>query len=239
MKNFKRIICALDFDDLSQSISFIKTIKYDIIYKIGMEFFYNFGYEGIEKLKKNKSDIKIFLDLKLHDIPNTVGKSLIPLLKNIKPYMITLHISGGKKMLKEATKIVNKVSKDLKFQRPMILGVTILTSLDEEELNRMGQKDSVFEYVLKYAYIAKSSGLDGVVCSPLETELIKKSFGSSLKTVTPGIRLEEDDTNDQARTLTPSEALINGSDYIVMGRSLIGSKNPNRIINKIITTLHE
>ena len=109
----------------------------------------------------------------MHDIPNTVSKALLPLLRNIKPFMITLHISGGKNMLNEAIYIVKSTANQFSFEKPLVLGVTILTSLDKSQLNEMGLVKSVNNYVLKYAKIAKSSGLDGIVCSPLEIKLIK------------------------------------------------------------------
>ena len=231
-----KIICAIDFNDLDNAVSFIDSIKHDIVYKIGMEFFYNFGLKGIEILQEKKPQMKIFLDLKLHDIPNTVSRALLPLLRNIKPFMITLHISGGKNMLNEAIYIVKSTANQFSFEKPLVLGVTILTSLDKSQLNEMGLVKSVNNYVLKYAKIAKSSGLDGIVCSPLEIKLIKKSFGNSLKIVTPGIRTKKSDNNDQARILSPKEAFKSGSDYIVMGRPLIHSKNPNKLINDIINS---
>ena len=139
-------------------------------------------------------------------------------------------------MLNEAIYIVKSTANQFSFEKPLVLGVTILTSLDKSQLNEMGLVKSVNNYVLKYAKIAKSSGLDGIVCSPLEIKLIKKSFGNSLKIVTPGIRTNKSDNNDQARILSPKEAFKSGSDYIVMGRPLIQSKNPNKLIDDIINS---
>ena len=234
MNKSENIICALDFNDLDQSISFIDSIEYDIIYKIGMEFFFNFGFEGINKIKKKKQNIKIFLDLKLHDIPNTVAKSLYPLLKNIQPHMFTLHISGGRKMLSEAVIINKEVSNYYKFKKPILLGVTILTSLSQEDYRSMGHKDSINDYVLRYANLASLSGLDGLVCSPLEIKSVKEHLGSKLKIVTPGIRFKSNSYNDQARIMSPYEAFQAGADYIVMGRPLINDSDPNKVIKDII-----
>ncbi len=232
MIHSNQIICALDFDDILKAENFVNSISHDIVYKVGMEFFFNHGLEGISRLVNLKNNIKIFLDLKLHDIPNTVSMGLKPLLKKINPYMITLHVSGGKKMLQEALKTVNQVSYSSK--KPIVLGVTILTSLDNKDLKEMGHTEPITEYVKKYAHIAKEAGLDGIVCSPLETGIVKELFGHTLKIVTPGIRIENNSQDDQIRFLTPLEAFKNGSDFIVMGRPLIRSTQPNELINNII-----
>ena len=148
MINYEKIICALDLNDLDRASSLIENIKYDIVYKVGMEFFYNFGFDGINVLKKKKKNLKIFLDLKLHDIPNTVSMSLKPLIKFVKPFMITLHIAGGEKMLNEAVYVVNNLSKNWDH-RPMTIGVTILTSLSQRDLDNLGHRKPLKEYVLK------------------------------------------------------------------------------------------
>ncbi len=232
--NSNQIICALDFDDFSKAENFIKAIDYDIVYKIGMEFFYRFGIEGIRKISKEKKKIKLFLDLKLHDIPNTVERAIHPLVSNVKPYMLTIHIAGGRKMLQNAVSVVNEVSKNSNVKRPLLLGVTILTSLNNKDLQEMGHTISITEVVKNLSNIAKKAQLDGIVCSPLEVKLVKNMHGKSLKVVTPGIRLEKSSNDDQSRFLSPKEAFNMGSDYIVMGRPLIKALDPNSIIKKII-----
>ena len=232
--NSNQIICALDFDDFSKAENFIKAIDYDIVYKIGMEFFYRFGIEGIRKISKEKKKIKLFLDLKLHDIPNTVERAIHPLVSNVKPYMLNIHIAGGRKMLQNAVSVVNEVSKNSNVQRPILLGVTILTSLNNKDLQEMGHTISITEVVKNLSNIAKKARLDGIVCSPLEVKLVKNMHGKSLKVVTPGIRLEKSSNDDQSRFLSPKEAFNMGSDYIVMGRPLIKALDPNSIIKKII-----
>ena len=229
-----QIICALDFDDFSKAEIFIKNIDYDIVYKIGMEFFYRFGIEGIRKIRKVKKDLKLFLDLKLHDIPNTVERAIYPLVSNVRPYMLTLHIAGGKKMLHNAVFAATEASKNSNIKKPLLLGITILTSLNDKDLQEMGHAISITKSVENYANIAKKAKLDGIVCSPLEVKLVKKMHGKSLKVVTPGIRLEKSSNDDQSRFLSPKEAFNMGSDYIVMGRPLINASDPNNIIKKII-----
>ena len=232
--NSKQIICALDFDDFLKAENFIKTVNYDIVYKVGMEFFYRFGIEGIRKISNLRKDIKLFLDLKLHDIPNTVERAIYPLVTNIRPYMLTLHVTGGKKMLQNAVFAATEASKKINIQKPLLLGVTILTSLNNKDLQEMGHAISITKSVENYSHIAKKAKLDGIVCSPLEVKLVKNMHGKSLKVVTPGIRLEKSSNDDQSRFLSPKEAFNMGSDFIVMGRPLINALDPNNIIKKII-----
>ncbi len=229
-----QIICALDFDDFSKAEKFITTIDYDIVYKIGMEFFYRFGINGIRKISDLKKNIKLFLDLKLHDIPNTVEKAIQPLVIKAKPYMLTLHVAGGEKMLKNAVNAATEASKISNIEKPLLLGVTILTSLNNKDLDQMGHTISINQCVKYYSNIASRANLDGVVCSPLEVKLVKDIHSSNLKVVTPGIRLEKKSNDDQSRFLSPKEAFNRGSDFIVMGRPLINASDPNSIIKKII-----
>ena len=232
--NAKQIICALDFDNFSKAESFIKAIEYDIVYKVGMEFFFRFGIDGIRKICDTKNNIKLFLDLKLHDIPNTVERAIYPLITNVRPYMLTLHVAGGKKMLENAVSAATEVSKNINLQKPLLLGVTVLTSLNNKDLEEMGHINSIIKSVENYSNIAKKAKLDGIVCSPLEVKLIKNMYGNSLKIITPGIRLEKSSNDDQLRFLSPKEAFNSGSDYIVMGRPLINASDPNKVIQKII-----
>ena len=230
-----KIICALDLPDLEDIKRLVYSIEYDILYKFGMEFFYNFGMKGIEEVKKIKPNCKIFLDLKLHDIPNTVKRSIPPLLKKINPDILSIHASGGRKMIEEAVKITNKTSLELDIKRPLLIGVTILTSLSQGDLIEMGLNEKLENYVLNYAKLSKNSGLDGIVCSALETRNVKKKLGNNFKIITPGIRILNSNNQDQARVVTPKEAFNNGSDYIVMGRALISAEEPNKVIEKIIS----
>ncbi len=234
--NSKQIICALDFDDFLKAENFIKAVDYDIVYKVGMEFFYRFGIEGIRKISRLKKNIKLFLDLKLHDIPNTVERAVYPLVTKVRPYMLTVHVAGGKKMLQNAVFAATEASKSSNIKKPLLLGVTVLTSLNNKDLKEMGHTISTTKSVENYSNIAKKAKLDGIVCSPLEVRLVKNMHGNSLKVITPGIRLEKSSNDDQSRFLSPKEAFNMGSDYIVMGRPLINSSDPNNIIRKIINS---
>ena len=148
--------------------------------------------------------------------------------------MLTLHVSGGKKMLQSAVFAANEASKNSNIQKPLLLGVTILTSLNNQDLKEMGHNISIAQSVESFSNIAKKANLDGIVCSPLEVKLVKNLHGKDLKVVTPGIRLEKSSNDDQSRFLSPKEAFNMGSDYIVMGRPLINALDPNNIIKKII-----
>jgi len=230
-KNKNALFCALDMKTIDQAIVLTKYI-YDYIdgIKVGMEAFYSMGIEGYLRLQD--LNIPIFLDLKLHDIPNTVNsaiKSLIPL----NPFMINVHITGGAEMLRESVNAINEST----HNKPKLVGVTILTSMNEGSFEEQGIKLNVQDQVIKLATLAANCGLDGVVCSPHEASKVKSKCGSDFLTVVPGIRLEQAEKNDQKRTLTPYEAVRNGSDILVVGRPLTKARDPlevARVIRKSI-----
>lgn len=219
-KNKNALFCALDMKTIDQAIALTKCI-YDYIdgIKVGMEAFYSMGIEGYLRLQD--LNIPIFLDLKLHDIPNTVNsaiKSLIPL----NPFMINVHISGGADMLREAVVAIHE-SKD---NKPKLVGVTILTSMNEFSFEEQGIKLNIQDQVINLATLAADCGLDGVVCSPHEAGKVKSKCGKDFLTVVPGIRLEKTKSDDQKRTLTPYEAVRNGADILVVGRPLTKASDP-------------
>lgn len=212
-----KVIIACDFKDKQALYQFLKEMGEERPYlKIGMELFYKEGPELIKELKK--AGYPIFLDLKLHDIPNTVYKAM----KNIallEVDMINVHAAGGIKMMEAAKKAITEMN-----AKTLLIAVTILTSLDEETLNNeLLIHSTMQETVRHYAYQAKNAGLDGVVCSPLEAPIIKEL---GLISVTPGIRFEDKNNDDQVRVSTPKKAKILGSTYIVMGRSILEALNP-------------
>ncbi|MDC1047472.1 orotidine-5'-phosphate decarboxylase [Alphaproteobacteria bacterium] len=222
----KKIIVALDIDEIDKALKLVKEIKKEVYaFKIGHEFFYNFGIRGYKKIYNICP--KIFLDLKLHDIPNTVQKGLKAMLK-LKPIFTTIHISGGDDMQKKSVLKNNK--------KTNILGVTILTSLDEKQTLKYYKEKNVSILVKKFANYAKKNNLDGLVCSPLEISIVRKEVGEKMILVVPGIRTEKnsfDIKDDQKRTLTPKEAINLGADFLVIGRPIIESKNPLETIKKI------
>jgi len=211
----KNIFIACDttnLDQIRKIINETKTKKLKIGYKFGLEFFYSkLGRSFLSKINKNKT---IFLDLKLNDIPNTCSAAIASLkdLKNIK--YLTVHINGGYEMLKAVKKSARKINKNLK-----ILGVTILTSLNDKSIKQIGHTKKIKQLVLKQADLIKKSNCDGIVCSAQEAKAVRKKY-KNLLIVTPGIRLPGDNSDDQRRIMTPKDAFKNKVSGIVLGRSL-------------------
>jgi orotidine-5'-phosphate decarboxylase len=222
----KKIIVALDLNNINKAIKLVNKLKKEVYaFKIGHEFFYTFGIEGYKKIYEICP--KIFLDLKLHDIPNTVEKGLKAISK-LKPIFTTIHISGGDDMQKISILKINK--------KTHILGVTILTSLDKKQTQKYYKEKNVNILVKKFASYAKKNNLSGLVCSPLEINSVRKEVGKKMILVVPGIRTKKNSLNkkdDQKRTLTPKEAIDLGADFLVIGRPIIESKNPLKTIKKI------
>ena len=223
----KKIIVALDSNNLNKTIKLVKTLKKDVYaFKIGYQFFYNFGLEGYKKVYSICP--KIFLDLKLHDIPNTVEKGLKALIK-MKPLFTTIHISGGDDMMIAST--ANK-------KNTKILGVSILTSLDSDQTKKYYNQKKVSTLVKKFAQEAKKINLDGVVCSPQEIKHIRKIVGRNFIIVTPGIRISNKlKSDDQKRVETPKKALKLGANYLVIGRPITKSKDPLKTLKEINKSL--
>jgi len=224
--NTKRFIfCALDFTDLKKTLDFTEIIKNNVGgIKLGLEFFSKNGPQGVEKMKK--FGLPLFLDLKLHDIPNTVKQSLKNVL-SLEPDFLTVHLSGGYRMI--------EVLQDIKKQTK-IIGVSLLTSLDNEDLKNMGINLKSNEFVEHLVKIGVNAGIDGIVSSAQEIDNLKKKF-NDLIFVTPGIRLSSDKTDDQKRTKSPRSAIASGSDLLVIGRPITESKNPVSSINEIINNI--
>ena len=222
----KKIIVAIDLRNLNKAIKLVKILKDEVYaFKIGHEFFYNFGIDGYKKIYRICP--KIFLDLKLHDIPNTVHKGLKAILK-LKPIFTTIHISGGDKMQKVSLIKNNKKTK--------ILGVTILTSLDKKETLKYYNDKNVNNLVKRFANFANKNKIKGLVCSPLEIDIVRKEVGKKMILVVPGIRpkkIYKSKKDDQKRTLTPKEAIDLGANFLVIGRPIIESKNPLETIKEI------
>ena len=223
----KKIIIALDSNNFSEIEKLVKSLKKDVYaFKIGYQFFFNFGLIGYKRIFSICP--KIFLDLKLHDIPNTV-KNGLEAINKIRPILTTIHISGGDEMMKFSVK--NK-----KFTK--ILGVSILTSMDVKQTKKFYNQKNVSVLVKKFAKIAKKNGLDGVVCSPKEIKIIRKETGKNFIIVTPGIRLKNKiKSDDQKRVETPEKAIEMGANYLVIGRPITKSKNPLKTLKEINKTL--
>lgn len=212
-------IIALDFESADKVNTFLDQFDEPLFVKIGMELFYQAGPDLIKTIKSRGHDI--FLDLKLHDIPNTVEKAMEGLGK-LDVDLVNVHAAGGTQMMEAAVRGLRKYSKDTK-----IIAVTQLTSSTEEMLhNEQNIQTTIEEAVLNYAKLTQKAGLDGVVCSPLEAELLTNELGSDFLKVTPGIRPQGAAVNDQKRITTPEDAKQLGATHIVVGRPITQSQNP-------------
>ena len=225
-----RICIALDFQNKAEVKEFLEKFNDEKLYvKVGMELFYGEGIEIIKMIKEMGHNI--FLDLKLHDIPNTV-KSAMKQLAKLEVDMVNVHASGSIAMMKAA--IEGLEAGKTGDKRPLCIAVTCLTSLDQEVLdNELLINDTLENVVLKWATNAKEAGLDGVVCSPLESKVIHDNLGMEFITVTPGIRLADDSVNDQKRVTTPAMARELTSSYIVVGITITGSADPYATYKKV------
>ena len=224
-----KIILALDTTNLDEAINVTKIVKDKIFtVKLGLEFFNAHGKVGVKKF--NEIGItNLMLDLKLKDIPETVYKA-IKALDNIKFGFLTIHGQGGKAMIEKAKKAANEIK-----SQPKIMVVTILTALDDKDLKTIGNNSTVNEQVEKLTKLAKETGV-GIVCSGLEAKTVRKIIGPDLLIFTPGIRMNKDNKDDQLRVCTPKESIKNGSDKIIMGRSLMKGdikENLNRVVASI------
>ncbi|MCK5451112.1 MAG: orotidine-5'-phosphate decarboxylase [Candidatus Omnitrophica bacterium] len=224
-----RLIVALDVDIFEEAEGLIEKLSSEVdIFKVGIAPFTAFGEKLLNKLREKKK--KCFLDLKVHDIPNTVRNAAKRAAeKNI--FMINFHCIGGGKMLEAA---VEGVAGSGVKKKPILLGVTVLTSMTEEDLIMMGIESKIEEKVIEFAGAARKAGLNGVVASAKEAKKIRERFGKDFVIVTPGIRPEWAEKGDQKRVLTPSEAISEGADYLVVGRPIIQADDPLNAAKRII-----
>lgn len=235
MKHRNPIICAIDTADMWQAEALTQAIRPHVGgIKLGLEYFTAHGADGVRLITDMK--VPVFLDLKFHDIPNTVAKA-IAATAGINTFMMTVHTSGGHTMLRRAIEASDEVAQMTGQQRPMIIGVTVLTSMDQDDLSMVGVNDQLNDQVLRLADLAQSAGLDGVVCSPYEISLIRNACGSDFKLVVPGIRPPSADLNDQKRVMGPKEALDRGADYLVIGRPITGADHAADAAAAIVASL--
>ncbi len=214
------IFSGLDTNDRAEAEALARQLAPEIGgLKIGLEFFYAFGQEGYRAIAE--TGIPIFLDLKLHDIPNTVAGGIRSACQ-LKPAIINVHAGGGVAMMRAAA----DAAKETEGSRPWVIGVTVLTSLDDADLHAMGISGSAQDQVLRLAANAQEAGLDGVVCSPMEIEALRAECGPDFKLIVPGIRPNGSDIGDQKRIMTPQDALARGADILVISRPIIKADNP-------------
>jgi len=204
------IILALDTDDLSTAKKWIEITEDAIdVYKVGLEFFLKYGSAGLQELREVR-EFALFLDLKLHDIPNTVSGA-VSSVKDLKPKFLTVHAAGGFPMIKAAADSAPDIS---------ITAVTVLTSLDVHELSVMGVPLSPLDYAVLLAKNAVAAGARSIVCSPLEVAAIRSEVGMDIELITPGVRPADAELGDQSRVMTPKEAINSGANYLVIGRPI-------------------
>jgi len=232
-----KLIIALDVDALERARELVGLLKSDVgMFKIGKQLFTRYGPQAIDMVHALGG--AVFLDLKFHDIPNTVAKAAEAAMMH-GVFMFNIHASGGFEMMKQAAAAVQAKAEALNQHRPLVLAVTVLTSLNAADLSALGINATVPEQVVRLAGLAKTAGVDGVVASPQEIEMIKKECGHDFLVVTPGVRPRTSKADDQKRVLTPGEAIRKGADYLVVGRPVIGSPDPLKAVQDIIKEIEE
>ena len=226
-----KVVIALDYEDKQQALDFISQLHPSHCrLKIGKEMFTLFGPEFVKQIVSMGFDV--FLDLKFHDIPNTVAKA-VKAAADLGVWMVNVHASGGRRMM-EAAKAILEPYGD---KAPLLIAVTVLTSMDQSDLAELGIELSPAKQVQRLAKLTQSSGLDGVVCSAHEALELKTLLGRKFKLITPGIRPEGADAGDQRRIMTPRQALDAGADYLVIGRPITQAENPTTVLQAINASL--
>ncbi|ENX3944959.1 orotidine-5'-phosphate decarboxylase [Photobacterium damselae] len=226
-----KVIVALDYDNQNDALAFVDRIEPGSCrLKVGKEMFTFYGPDFVRKLHDRGHSV--FLDLKFHDIPNTCSKA-VKAAAELGVWMVNVHASGGERMMTASREILEPYGKD----RPLLIGVTVLTSMESSDLAGIGISRSPQEQVMNLATLTKNSGLDGVVCSAQEASLLKINLGQEFKLVTPGIRPAGSAAGDQRRVMTPVEAIAAGSDYLVIGRPITQAENPAQVLADINATL--
>lgn len=225
MKSQSYVIVALDFSDFDELKYFVSILNPKLCkLKVGKELFTKFGPKVVEFLQSKGFDI--FLDLKFHDTPNTVEKAVIEACKK-NVWMLNIHLSGGRNMIESAVKAKNSISPEI-----LLIGVTILTSLDENDLYDIGVSKNLQNHINSLLSLGKRAGIDGIVCSPKDLDYFDKEEMNSLISICPGIRVNEE-SGGQKRTATINEAIKMGADYIVIAREIIASPNPSKVVSEI------
>jgi len=233
----ERLIVALDVDNLEQAEELVRLLAREVgMFKIGKQLFTHAGPQAVRLIQHLGGEI--FLDLKFHDIPNTVAKAAIEATR-LGVKMFNVHASGSLEMMRTTAKEVERVCRRAKLRRPIMLAVTVLTSLGQEDLQRVGVERKVADQVVRLALLTKEAGMDGVVASPHEVADIRAACGRRFVIVTPGIRPAEANRNDQHRVMTPSQAIRAGVDYVVVGRPILEAKDPVGAARAIVADMED
>lgn len=228
-----KVIVALDYNQESDALKFVDSVDPSLCrLKVGKEMFTYFGPAFVKKLIERR--FEVFLDLKFHDIPNTVA-SAVRAAAELGVWMVNVHASGGAKMMTAAREILEPYGSDA----PLLTAVTVLTSMDQEQLAAVGIERQVRDQVCLLAQLAGKCGLDGVVCSAQEAPMLRQIMGKDFLLVTPGIRPLNVAVGDQSRVVTPKQAVLNGSSYLVIGRPITRAEDPNEVLRQILAETSE
>jgi len=219
------VFCAIDTTDLDAAMTLAGRIAGSVGgIKLGKEFFTSHGPQGVNRV--TAGGLPLFLDLKFHDIPNTVAGAVRAATAAVRPFMMTIHAAGGPAMLRAAAAAADEAATAAGVPRPLILGVTVLTSLDDGDLRAVGVTAPMSDQVVRLAELSRACELDGVICSPHEIAELRRTLGADFKLVVPGIRPAGSSAGDQKRVMTPREALDLGADYLVIGRPITQAADP-------------
>lgn len=228
----ERLIVALDVDTKKRAVDLVEMLRDEVkLFKVGSELFTSCGPDIVAAIRAK--DCGVFLDLKFHDIPNTVAHSAAA-ASGLGVFMLNVHALGGYYMMKRCAESVKMEAKALNITKPKVIAVTILTSMDENSLKKTGINDNMEKQVLRLAKLAKDASLDGVVASPSEVGPIRKALGEEFLIVTPGVRPAWAAVNDQKRHATPKEAVLSGATYIVVGRPITEAPDPFKAAKKVL-----
>ena len=231
----ERLIVALDVDTSEQAAALVRQLAGEVgMFKIGKQLFTHAGPQAVRQIQELGGEI--FLDLKFHDIPNTVAKAAIEATR-LGVKMFNVHASGSLEMMRMTVKEVKRVCRQQKLRKPIMLAVTVLTSLNQDDLQRVGVERKVADQVVRLALLTKEAGMDGVVASPHEVADIRETCGRRFVIVTPGIRPADGNRDDQRRVMTPQDAVRGGVDYIVVGRPIIEAKDPVAAARAIVADM--
>lgn len=237
MKTRNPVFCALDTTDPQVALALSQRLSGLVGgLKLGLEFFTANGPEGVRAVAEG--GVPLFLDLKFHDIPNTVAGAVRNAVR-LGPVFTTVHASGGRDMMAAAVDAANDASAKWGVARPRLLAVTVLTSISQGELNECGVGDSLLDHVKRLAALAQEAGIDGVVCSPHEVDVLRAQCGADFQLMIPGIRPAWAAANDQKRVLTPAEAMAKGADWLVIGRPITNDADPAAAARRIQSELAE
>ncbi len=234
LKPEERIILALDFPEHEIAIDWVEKLKSRIkTFKVGPILFLNSGSEGLKEF--SNLGVDVFLDFKFHDIPSTVEKTARQSVR-FGANMFTIHTLGGYEMMKAVSDAVKEEAEKLSYPKPLVLGVTVLTSHDKESLEQIGISTSTQDTVINLATLAEKANVDGLICSGVEVEALRREFSDRFTLVVPGIR-PGTANHDQKRVTTPAEAVSKGADYLVIGRAITEADNPEEVVDEIVESI--